>query len=273
MPVTYEGKIWFEGHEGPSPGGDNDYNWLFHSDVLNAGMTTWNQWDLKLEHDSDETIDHFDDPWWQAFHDAVDNHPETAYQMVKEKRAVVSGYMGLDMVHGAPAELHPVYALAIETSTDPTDTSWAFFVRNFGNEGMCSSQDHPLDLPTGSYTLRLPWPKGASGVRVTSTTFLTDSDSPASVYQGPFVQHGYIEIAFKLPDHSLVDGEIHLAVGEPPGAQSSQPQKNPPQSTQPGCPLCSPAGRPGAQEAARQQPPLPGAAVGQQLPQDIRRAT
>jgi hypothetical protein len=31
------------------------------------------------------------------------------------------------------------------------------FVRNSGNEGFCSQDNHYLDLQDGSYTFRLPW--------------------------------------------------------------------------------------------------------------------
>ncbi len=120
MTATYEGSIQFEDHDPPSPFGDNDYNWQLTPSVKNAGLTSQNGTSLKLEFDSDETIDNFQDAWWQEFHDTVDNNLEAAMQMVENRRAIVSGLVGLDMVHhsdSVPAEIHPVYAMAVETST------------------------------------------------------------------------------------------------------------------------------------------------------------
>jgi hypothetical protein len=59
-------------------------------------------------------------------------------------------------------EVHPVFALAVEAgSRDDKDTreeTWAFFVRNFGNEGNCSELTHYWEGLEGKYYVQLPTP-------------------------------------------------------------------------------------------------------------------
>ena len=88
----------------------------------------------------------------------------------KGKFAIVTGLLGLDTEHaGAQAELHPAYAVAIRVNDDPSDETWAIFVRNWGNEGYCSSLPHPVDFPNNQYTFHLPpnpWVPDESSVSV-----------------------------------------------------------------------------------------------------------
>ena len=85
--------------------------------------------------------------WWNSFHSAVDQGGSGAVspggRMVSNKGAVVAGLIGLDSEHGAYSELHPTYAMAIHTDSSVTDDQWAFFARNWGDEGFCS-QDQLL---------------------------------------------------------------------------------------------------------------------------------
>jgi hypothetical protein len=187
--VSYTGRLTWESHSLESQ--DDDYNfgllpvipqaqipWITSSDDPLAG--------LHLEFSSDETIDHFSTSWWQRFHDAVDSDdrnstdspfgPERrvpnpgyvskALALVHGNFAIVKGLMGLDCAHSCGAEIHPVWAIAIHTQDSPTDDVWAFFVRNWGNEGYCSSKQELVN--TQSIIFRLPWRSNSTSVAVTS---------------------------------------------------------------------------------------------------------
>jgi hypothetical protein len=58
--------------------------------------------------------------------------------------AIVIGLLGFDCVHGCHTELHPVYALAVRLSEEPDSEHWAIMIRNWGDEGWCSLNEHPL---------------------------------------------------------------------------------------------------------------------------------
>src|SRR5436309_1962822 len=77
--------------------------------------------------------------------------------------AVVMGLMGLDDVHGGDSELHPVHVLAIrEAETpDPGNDAWAFFARNWGDEGECSSRQHYVTARPSRSSFRRLSPFGA----------------------------------------------------------------------------------------------------------------
>ena len=164
--VTYTGSVHWVTHDGPTFG-DDDYNMRlvtpqFHTDP--AGTTFYNQSsfndgnevDIGLEFDSDETIDHFDDAlFWIGFHQTVDNcflpdcsNDTDAGNIINGHDAVVTGLMGIDEVHNGYTEIHPVHVLAIRESApgspELANDYWAFFVRNWGDEGECSSQQHYL---------------------------------------------------------------------------------------------------------------------------------
>lgn len=180
--VTYRGTIFFDEHstsflELGYNSDDDDYNFWFHAPVVGGtcyrGGISDRDPDLKLEFDADETIkvDHFQDiAWWKQLADKADGDEDEAHHMVDGHTAVVIGLMGFDGAHDDTtpgSEMHPVHALAVRISREPNpdDDGWAIFVRNWGDEGECSSQQHYLDLSTIS--LRLPRPGGEC---VTDTT-------------------------------------------------------------------------------------------------------
>ncbi len=212
MPATYEGPITWESHSNPIA--DDDYNFRLLT-PNGAGLTssTPKTLGLGLEFDSTETIDHFDTPWWNAFHKAVDKSDKDAQALVNGSYAIVTGLLGLDCEHSCATELHPVYVMAIRVKDDPADETWAIFVRNWGNEGFCSQSQHYLDLFNNTYTLRLPWRSGASAVTVTESLFKTTANARVS---GPSVAYGAeqgVVLTFSLPrpeDRGRVNGEVHL---------------------------------------------------------------
>lgn len=221
FPATYEGPISWEGHSN-SVYDDDDYE-IRLAPLESAGLTTASNKTIELEFSSDETIDHFKTPWWDSFHRAVDQNAAAAHQMIDGRDAIVTGLYGLDCAHNASAELHPVWAMAIRVENVFPNQRWAIFVRNWGNEGFCSSRQRLWDVR--SYTFRLGWLAGASSIGVLNSTFLTNS----SQVSGPNVQFATNEgilVTFTLPQpeaQAQVNGELTLQGQFPPGAQE-QPE-------------------------------------------------
>jgi hypothetical protein len=139
---------------------------------------------LKLEFDSDETIDHFTSPWWARFHSAVDDSDAAAAALVDGRLAIVTGLVGLDCEHSCHTELHPVWAMSIRVDESSTDETWAMFVRNWGDEGYCSQNQHYVDFFGNVFKVRLPWRPGATSGAIVSTNFLTNS----TTVSGPAVE-------------------------------------------------------------------------------------
>jgi hypothetical protein len=158
-PATYEGTLQWE--EKSPPGTDDEYSlqlFPFNLDGATAGNNGGDS--LHVEFDSDETIDHFDSSfWWKEFHSIVDNFDP--HEFIDGALAEVTGLVGIDTVHTPAAELHPVWAMAIEDKAAGNQVRstgndlWAFFARNWGNEGYCSQHDHTI--PVSKVTVRIPW--------------------------------------------------------------------------------------------------------------------
>jgi hypothetical protein len=154
--VRYDGTIFFQDWQVPvipaGPVGDNDYDFLLVRDE--SGLTTGNREKphsdlaaMALEFNGDETVHQFTSEWWSVFRDKVWSHAldrdwRHAAAHVNGKRAVAIGLMGLDVQHDAQSELHPVYGLAIHSHNTANTQVWQFFVRNWGNEGFCSQDQH-----------------------------------------------------------------------------------------------------------------------------------
>ena len=207
MPATWQGTISWDGHS--SPGTDDDYN-VNLVPPANEGLTVSSEGHIHSEFDSDETIDHFRTPWWQTFHDAVDRDDASARAMIDGKFAIIVGLAGLDCEHGCATELHPVYGLAIHVNDNPSDDTWAIFVRNWGDEGYCSQEGHPLD--TASMAFLIPR-AAASAVKVgAASTFLTNSGGASGPAVSLVPGQGAV-VAFGLPDPTQgarINGELHL---------------------------------------------------------------
>jgi hypothetical protein len=207
MPATWQGTVSWDGHS--TPGTDDDYN-VNVVPPSGEGLTVSSEGHIHCEFDSDETIDHFRTPWWNAFHAAVDKDDASARAMIDGKFAIVVGLAGLDCEHGCATELHPVYALAIHVNDSPTDDTWAVFVRNWGDQGYCSQDQHPLDSTRIAFFI--PRPSATAVSLNVASTFLTNNSAAA----GPFVslvpgQGATVE--FQLPDsgqQARINGELHL---------------------------------------------------------------
>jgi hypothetical protein len=232
---TYEGTIFW--NDKSSWIADGDYNFrLVRPD--DAGMTTENKIktgpnrkSMKLEFSSDETIDNFETPWWDAFHKAVDTDDfSAANSMVVGADGsagafgIVSGLIGLDCPHTCASEIHPVWAMAIRVKSDPGDETWAVFVRRFGNEGFCSDHQHYLDdLANNTFTFRLPWRQGATDVGVNPSTVFESRLGQATgalavaKNQGVLLSFTMAVPPTPLVPGEMVNGELHLKWTVPRG--------------------------------------------------------
>jgi hypothetical protein len=206
--ATYTGQAIWDGHS--APGTDDDYNINLITPDKAGAVTGADR--LHTEFDSDETIDHFDSPWWNALHAVADNDP-AAGVLVNNQDAIVTGLLGLDCEHGCSAELHPVWAMAIRVKNVAADETWAMFVRNWGDEGYCSQYQHYLDLEGGRFTFRLPWRPGATGVTMTGDSQFRASSGSIAGPDVTFVNNQAALVTFTLPapeSNGMVHGELHL---------------------------------------------------------------
>jgi hypothetical protein len=235
-PDTIFKHVWFPGHvnftgatfTGPiewldHSSDDDDYNLIMGTPNA-AGLTNSNPGGLQLEFDSDETIDHFHTSWWQAFHDAVDRGQDDARAMLHGKDAIAFGVFGLDCAHNCSSELHPVLALAIHLGGTQDDDAWAFFVRNWGNEGYCSSGSETLADSINEFTFTLPWP-GATAVEEVSREFLCRGLGGAGPRVDLIPKQG-AAVTFGFPKASLrerINGVLHLRWTGPPASKKPSP--------------------------------------------------
>jgi hypothetical protein len=80
----------------------------------------------------------------------VDDSGDTAHQWLDGKFAITVGLAGFDGAkhdarpHDWHVEIHPVYALFVRVNDDPFNPKWAFFVRNWGDEGFCADGQWPM---------------------------------------------------------------------------------------------------------------------------------
>jgi hypothetical protein len=220
FPATYRGRLYWESHS-CSWGCDDDYSLNLYTE--GRGSLQGNgRGEIHIEFDSDETIDHFRTSWWSGFHEAVDESDREAYIRVQHKTAIVTGLMGIDWAHTPSTELHPVWAMAIRVSetlqpqSHVSTSEWAFFVRNWGNEGFCSSQDHQLD-DLRTYTFQLDWEPGAINGQLLSYDIRTGwfffGSLPDASVTITFARGVGVFVTFRLPPPSLepfYEGSIQL---------------------------------------------------------------
>jgi hypothetical protein len=146
VPVTYRGTVTWGQHSN-SVYDDDDYSlYLKRSDQ--ALETTARSNGIEIEFDSEETVDYWDNTntWWDDFHhNYVDNNDDAAHGRIDGKDTIVVGLLGFDGQHTPHTEIHPVYAMFVHVQDDPNADRWAFFVRNWGNEGFCASDQENLE--------------------------------------------------------------------------------------------------------------------------------
>lgn len=123
---------------------------------------------LWLEFATYETTVNFQLPW----HKIVAHNK--AFGEYNDRTAIVTGLLDLDCVHDCHTELHPVFAMAVRENLESSPNiakrdPWAIFVRDAGNEGDCSQDEHYLDR--NGYTFFLPARPGASQGTPTVSNF------------------------------------------------------------------------------------------------------
>ena len=178
FPVTYEGTVNWGGHSN-SVYDDDDY----YFDVMRADQALYAGRDnIHMEFDSSETVDYWDgtNTWWESFHRALDGFPEdngAARALINNSEAIIVGRLGLDTQHGTHSELHPAYALFVRPEKDlPLGKDhWAFFVRNWGNEGYCASGQKNLQLGSNVIRIRIRHATGV-GFSLTSNVSMYGDD-------------------------------------------------------------------------------------------------
>jgi hypothetical protein len=141
--VTYEGSLYWS--DKSSPISDDDYNLDMRRN--DGALYTGAIEHIRLEFDSDETVDHWDNTgtFWERFHGELDNDDRNGEILINGQYAIAIGLVGLDGGHeNCESEIHPVYALFMHTKDDPADDKWSFFIRNWGNEGWCSEEQEYL---------------------------------------------------------------------------------------------------------------------------------
>jgi VCBS repeat protein len=219
FPATFTGAVSWGDHNG----WDDDYYMPLTTVGAPAVLSEPGEpprHELHTEFDTDETLDHFDAPWWNEFEQA-ENDGDTLYvRHFLRKHAggdpftIMTGLFGVDCEHdGCKSELHPVYTMAARVRRDVSTEMWAMFLRNWGNEGYCSRLNWPVDFTR--YTFRLPWRPGAQSVEVLwglGQTVFNGTEGTA----GPevdFTPGRGIDVTFTLGPPSqkpLIEGELHL---------------------------------------------------------------
>ena len=224
LPATITGRVTWTGHSDWVQKGDDDYSFQLYP--ANGGMLTSAQPSaIDIEFDSGETIDRFGSSWWRSFEDAVDKSGGVATEnagasrMVDDHEAVVTGLAGIAAEHEAGSQLHPVYAMALRISNDDGDDHWAFFARNWGNEGFCSSDQHYWDI--SPLSLFIPGPEGATDFK------LLDQDVKANkdlAIRASFVNGGVL-FSFDLgapESRAVADGSVRIRWTVPPATSGAR---------------------------------------------------
>jgi hypothetical protein len=239
FPVEYEGRLKWEGHSN-SVTDDDDYYLTISRD--DRALETAGRDGVHIEFNSEETVDNWDDTstWWDDFHHkGVDKHHEEFFDGpngINGKQAIVIGMLGLDLPHtDHHSELHPVYAMFVQLPLpQPTQEKWAFFVRNWGNEGFCGSDQEPIEQKT--IQIRIPQRPGATKFVLTDNVygFWNDDDNGCSQQSWNYqrVKDGVL-LTFSLQDASkqcgimgdlTIDwGVLESRVVPPPRAARAKP--------------------------------------------------
>lgn len=181
FPVEYEGTLEWGGHSN-SVWDDDDY--YFTVRRVDQALETASRNGVHIEFNSEETVDNWDDTntWWDDFHhNGVDNDDSAAHLMIDGKFAIIIGMLGVDLTHANTPELHPVYGMFVQVPLpQPTQEKWAFFVRNWGDEGFCGPNQEPI--PQNTIQVRLPQRPGATKFTLSQNiyTYWYDGDNGCS---------------------------------------------------------------------------------------------
>jgi hypothetical protein len=233
--ATFTGALTWQGWSGDAIfWDDGDYNFALtvpDNNALCSGTPDEGP-GMHLEFNESE-VELLGPLWQQLFLDVQGPSSSDPSGLINGNTAVVTGLLGIDGVHnGGYSELHPVYSMAVLTANKPgTDTleqTWDFFVKNYGNEGLCSEQDQSWDGESGLYYIEFPWPVDALGHRAQDVSaaaaqawFWTPTgpmNAPVPELdkdQEPHPTRSYLQVA--LPGGSGLSGQVTLRYTVPPG--------------------------------------------------------
>ncbi len=238
-PVMYEGILEWGGKS--TEGTDDDYEiniyrsglvpYMIDAEIMNDAAMYSRSDHIEIEFDSDETVDEYTRcfgpfpclKWWREFRHWVDESDIAAGNFINGHKAIVIAPADLDGGHDYSIELHPAWLFMVHDATSPSSDDWAFFVRNWGNKGACSDDDHQLPLQDISVLLQRP---GSIGGHIDISPSLTElaGDNPdiESITESWLPGQGLVE-TFHLPppdDHGWIAGYIHvvwtMSVAPPP---------------------------------------------------------
>ena len=216
---------------------DNDYTVRYSSD---GSLGVNGNSSLHVEFNAFETVENFRSNEWvrvrdaiQSYYDEIFRNPPNLTEAARRLAVVralfdgdtiMTGLFGVDCEHDCKAEVHPLYAMATKRDDSTIDDeSWLMFVRNVGGEGFCSSRSWPAPFTT--YTFKLPWRAGMTGVEVIWGLQKTQFAGTAGT-TGPIVTYPtlpspdagvYVQFTMPPPEQSpLIDGVLHLKWHGPP---------------------------------------------------------
>lgn len=224
--ATYEGWLRWEGFSGNWP---NDHDLNFTLEMFDGSSLAERVWtSATVELDSRE-VQKLASPWWRDLLRKVERDKLNVDRHVGIAYARISGLLGIDAEHlsrrDIDFELHPAFAMALRVPCAagfcaPEVEHWALLARERGNEGLCSHWDRPhvLPLPDGTYTFRLPWKTGATGVSVTldrsggkhDPVFCSNGEGRPRVEIAIDSRHEALLVSVSLPAKGIVDGDLYL---------------------------------------------------------------
>ncbi len=220
---------------------------------------------IGIEFNSAETIRWFRTPWWRLLPFRPWSYKAVGSLWKKRRRqsgvhgtfpslvgrpTTVIGVFGIDTLHGAHPEVHPVHAIAIQTETSPERDVFQVFVRNWGTGGDCAGR---LDarLAVHRLALRLPGTAGTTYEGAEGTFFDHGLEAP------PWTVHAGADAAtlvVELPDDrscSVIEGQLVLRRG------NAKPRDGDPHFTHAALPEAQPVRLdlvPGGRQLCVQQP-------------------
>lgn len=223
MAVTYEGKVRWDGNNRWPIAEDSDYMLNVTRDEDSALYTEPDQ-QVHIEFDSDETVDNWDDTntWWDDFHHHYADNGDAAH-VIDGRPVIVTGLLNLDTLHRGKPELHPVYVLFIRTPNDVGKTSWAFFVRNWGNQGYCGDDQQNLYTARQQLKVRVPDVLGLETYNIWEGAQNDDQLDPMNVTVQPSGDGQLLTFTLLQPEkQSWFVGDLTFAT-RPPAATGGQP--------------------------------------------------
>jgi hypothetical protein len=187
---------------------------------------------IGVEFSTTETVRTFQTPWWRLFPfrresyrpistllKKLQRHPGARgpAPSLRDRPGAVIGLFNVDTAH-THTELHPAWAVAVQTEADGAREVWQVFARDWGTGGDCGARlNHRIDLRR----VVLPLPGGTGRAFAAAEGDFRLRGDPFGawrVYAGADAPSLVIE----LPDRpcAVVEGQLILRRGEDPGAPS-----------------------------------------------------